>query len=381
MTSPAPIKAGISASITGQFATQGRQALAGLTAWAEYVNAQGGLSLDGQSRSLTLVHYDDGSLAEGAQQNTERLITQDGVDLLFGPYSAGLTTAAAEVAESHGKLMWNHGGAGDALYARGYQRIVSILTSADQYLVGAPLLARQCNPEASKLVILRIDTGAFARVVARGVESTAHELGFTTALDLRYRPSQTRFAEIARHVAELEADLVVGIGRIRHDIATARALANLPNRERIGLAVVVATPIAEFANDLGQLADGFIGPSQWEPATSVAQPDVGPNSGETLQILALAAAVAGLPVDYPMAQAFASGLVAGRCAQEAGSLQDEALRDAASALDFTTFYGRFRIDEAGRQVGHSVALVQRQEGRKVVVWPPEQAQSPVRYPF
>ena len=381
MTSHAPIKAGISASITGQFATQGRQALAGLTAWAEYVNAQGGLSLDGESRSLTLVHYDDGSLAEGAQQNTERLITQDGVDLLFGPYSAGLTTAAAEVAESHGKLMWNHGGAGDALYARGYQRIVSILTSADQYLVGAPLLARQCNPDASKLVILRIDTGAFARVVARGVESAAHELGFTTALDLRYRPSQTRFAEIARHVAELEADLVVGIGRIRHDIATARALANLTNRDRIGLAVVVATPIAEFANDLGQLADGFIGPSQWEPATSIVQPDVGPNSGETLQILALAAAVAGLPVDYPMAQAFASGLVAGRCAQEAGSLQDEALRDAASALDFTTFYGRFRIDEAGRQVGHSVALVQRQEGRKVVVWPPEQAQSPVRYPF
>ena len=381
MPTTTPIKAGISASITGQFATQGRQALAGLTAWAEYVNAQGGLSLDGQSRSLTLVHYDDGSLAEGAQQNTERLIAQDGVDLLFGPYSAGLTTAAAEVAESHGKLMWNHGGAGDALYARGYQRIVSILTSADQYLVGAPLLARQCNPEASKLVILRIDTGAFARVVARGVESAAHELGFTTALDLRYRPSQTRFAEIARHVAELGADLVVGIGRIRHDIATARALANLTNRDRIGLAVVVATPIAEFANDLGQLADGFIGPSQWEPATSVVQPDVGPNSGETLQILALAAAVAGLPVDYPMAQAFASGLIAARCAQEAGSLQDEALRDAASALDFTTFYGRFRIDEAGRQVGHSVALVQRQEGRKVVVWPPEQAQSPVRYPF
>ena len=381
MTSPAQIKAGISASITGQFATQGRQALAGLTAWTEYVNAQGGLSLDGQSHSLTLVHYDDGSMAEGAQQNTERLITQDGVDLLFGPYSAGLTTAAAEVAESHSRLMWNHGGAGDALYARGYQKIVSILTSADQYLVGTPLLARQCNPDASKLVILRIDTGAFARVVARGVESAAHELGFTTALDLRYRPSQTRFAEIARHVAELEADLVVGIGRIRHDIATARALASLSNRDQIGLAVVVATPIAEFANDLGQLADGFIGPSQWEPATSVTLPDVGPNSAESLQILAMAAAVAGLPVDYPMAQALASGLIAGRCAQESGSLEDDALRQAASHLDFTTFYGRFKIDEAGRQVGRSVALIQRQQGRKVVIWPPEQAQSPVSYPF
>ena len=85
--------------------------------------------------------------------------------------------------------MWNHGGAGDALYARGYRNVVGILTPADQYLVGAPELARQCNPDASRLVILRIDTGAFARVVARGVDNTARELGFTTELDLRYRPS------------------------------------------------------------------------------------------------------------------------------------------------------------------------------------------------
>ena len=375
------IKAGIPVSLSGQFATQGRQALAGLTAWAEYVNAGGGLTLGGESHPVTLIHYDDGSLAEGAQQATERLINQDQVDLLFGPYSAGLTTAAAEVAESQGKLLWNHGGAGDALYARGYRTVIGILTPADQYLVGAPALARQANPDASKLVILRIDTGAFARIVARGVESTAHDLGFTTELDLRYRPSQTRFAEIARAVAELQPDLVVCVGRIRHDIATARALASLPNRNNIGLAVVVAAPIAEFANELGSEADGFIGPSQWEPAVSVAQPDAGPDAGEALRILAMTSVTSGLAVDYPMAQAFAAGLIAERCAQEAGTVEGDALRNAATSVDFTTFYGRFRIDESGRQVGRSVALVQRQDGRKAVVWPAEQAEAPVRWPF
>ena len=381
MVTTASIKVGIPVSLTGQFATQGRQALAGLTAWAEYVNAGGGLDVGGQAHPVTLVHYDDGSLAEGAQQATERLITQDSVDLLFGPYSAGLTTAAAEVAAAHGKLLWNHGGAGDALYARGYQNVIGILTAADQYLVGAPALARQVNPDASKLVILRIDTGAFARIVARSVESTAHEMGFTTELDLRYRPTQTRFAEIARAVAELEPDLVVCVGRIRHDIATARALASLPNRSSIGLAVVVAAPIAEFANGLGPQADGFIGPSQWEPAVSVAQPDAGPDAEQALQILAMAGAASGLAVDYPMAQALAAGLVAQRCAREAGGVDDGALRAAAGVLDFTTFYGRFRIDESGRQIGRSVALVQRQEGRKVVVWPTEQAEGAVRWPF
>ena len=375
------VKAGISASLTGQFATQGQQALAGLTAWVEHVNGRGGISVGSETRTVELVSYDDGSAADGARANTERLITGDGVDLLFGPYSAGLTTAAAEVSDAHGKVMWNHGGAGDAHFARGFRRVVSVLTPADQYLTGAPALVRQANPEANKLAILRIDTGSFARLVARGAETAAHELGFTTVLDLRYRPTQVNFTEIARHIAEQEPDLVITVGRIRHDLGTARALARLPNRSNIGLAAVIATPIAGFAEVLGEAANGFVGPSQWEPAFSIPSPDVGPDGSEALRILNDAAETSGIPVDYPMAQAMAAGLVAERCLTTSGNLDDDALLDAAVNADFTTFYGRFKIDDGGRQIGRSVALVQRQAGHKVVVWPPELAEGSLQYPF
>ena len=40
-----------------------------------------------------------------------------------------------------------------------------------------------------------------------------------------------------------------------------------------------------------------------------------------------------------------------------------------------------QVRRDGRQIGRSVNLVQRQEGRKVVVWPPDQAEAPLRYPF
>ena len=377
----ATVKAGISASLTGQFSTQGQQALAGLSVWVDYVNQQGGLAVGDAKLPVSLVSYDDGSTADSTRQATERLITDDNVDLLFGPYSAGLTTAAAEVAESHGRVIWNHGGAGDAHYARGFRNVISILTPADQYLVGAPDLVRRAKPEANRLVILRIDTGAFARLVARGAETAAHELGFTTVLDLRYRPTQVNFTEIARHVAEQEPDLVVTVGRIRHDIGTARALARLPNRSNIGLAAVIATPIAGFQELLGEAADGFVGPSQWEPAFSIPTPDVGPGAAEALRMLNDVAESSGVPVDYPMAQAMAAGLVAQRCAAAAGGLHDDDLLSAAVDADFTTFYGRFKIDESGRQIGRSVALVQRQNGRKVVVWPPELAEGELQYPF
>ena len=377
----ATVKAGISASLTGQFSTQGQQALAGLTAWVDYVNQQGGLAVGDAKLPVTLVSYDDGSTADNTRRATERLITDDNVDLLFGPYSAGLTTAAAEVAESHGRVIWNHGGAGDAHYARGFRKVISILTPADQYLVGAPELVRQANPEANRLVILRIDTGAFARLVARGAETAAHDLGFTTVLDLRYRPTQVSFTEIARHVAEQQPDLVVTVGRIRHDIGTARALARLPNRSNIGLAAVIATPIAGFEELLGEAADGFVGPSQWEPAFSIPTPDVGPGAADALRMLNDGASAANVPVDYAMAQAMAAGLVAERCVALAGDLDDDALLNVAVNADFTTFYGRFKIDEAGRQIGRSVALVQRQHGRKVVVWPQELAEGELQYPF
>ena len=379
--STSTITAGVSASLTGQFATQGRQALAGLRAWAGYVNDRGGLDVGGVAHPVAIVHLDDGSLADGAGRATERLIAEHGVDLLFGPYSAGLTTAAAGAAAAHGKLLWNHGGAGDAVYALGLGNVIGILTTADRYLIDLPLLARQANPEANTLAIVRIDTGSFARMVARGVAAAAHRLGFTTALELRYRPTQANFGEIARAIGQREPDLLVAVGRIRHDIALAQALAGLQPRPRIGLAAVVATPIAEFADALGAGADGFIGPSQWEPAVSLAQPDFGPGGDAALSLLQDEAAASGLPVDYPMAQAFAAGLVAERCIREAATLDDGALRAAAGALDFTTFYGRFRIDETGRQVGRSIALIQRQQGGKTAIWPPEVADGELKWPF
>lgn len=149
-----------------------------------------------------------------------------------------------------------------------------------------------------------------------------------------------------------------------------------------GRAAVVAAPIADFAAALGPAADGFVGPSQWEPQTAVAAPDYGPPPAVVMGMLERAARSASVPVDYPMAQACAAGLVAQRCIEYTGGLGDDAaLRDAAGRLDFTTFYGRFRIDAAGRQIGRTVALIQRQDGRKTVVGPPELAEGELRGPF
>jgi branched-chain amino acid transport system substrate-binding protein len=131
-----------------------------------------------------------------------------------------------------------------------------------------------------------------------------------------------------------------------------------------------------FPQALGTCAEGFLGPSQWEPRLAYV-PDLGPGPEEATEGIR----AQGASPDYPAAQAYAACLIAHRCLEEAGGADDESLWRAACALDCGTFFGRFHIDPAtGLQVGHEMVLVQWRRGRKLVVWPPPVSEARPLYP-
>ena len=326
--------------------------------------------------SVSVLHYNDASRPELARGATERLIVEDGVDLLLGPYSSALAQAAAAVAERHGRLLWNQGGASDSIYQRGYRWVVGVLTPASEYLAGLAQLVREEAPEAATLAIVRSASGAFPRAVSSGMERRAVALGFGVVLRLEYDPTIADFTEILDAVEQARPDVLVAVGRIQNDLGLARQLAR--RRPPLGVVAAVAAPIQQFHDGLGEDVEGFLGPSQWEPSGSYPA-DYGPTAQQVIESLRRQG---HSQVDYPMAQAYAAGLVAQRCVEAAGTLDDGALRDVAGTLDFSTFYGRFKIDPAtGRQIGRSVVIVQWQRGRKVIVWPPEQRQARLIYPW
>jgi branched-chain amino acid transport system substrate-binding protein len=106
------ISFGASVSVSGRYALQGRQVLAGLGAWVEAVNGGGGLRVHGAGARtpVRLVHYDDASLRARAAANAERLLDADAVQILIGPYASDLTRAVLSVARRRGRVLWNHGG-------------------------------------------------------------------------------------------------------------------------------------------------------------------------------------------------------------------------------------------------------------------------------
>ena len=244
------LKVGISVSLSGQFQTQGHQALAGLQIWAEDVNHRGGIPVRGTGSQLpvTVVYYDDASSPDLVRSVTNRLIIEDRVDLLMGPYSSALSQAAAAVAEQHGYVLWNQGGASDSIYQRGYRWVVGILTPASEYLAGLAQLVREATPDAETLALVRASSGAFPRLVSSGAERRAVALGFKTALLREYAPAIADFSEILDEVEQARPDILLGVGRIQNDLLLSRQIVQrcLP----VGAVAVVAVLVMGFIYSL-----------------------------------------------------------------------------------------------------------------------------------
>ena len=325
---------------------------------------------------VSVIYYDDASQADQARRITGRLITQDRVDLLFGPYSSVLSRAAAEVAEDHQKVLWNQGGSSDEIYQQGYRWLVGVLAPASHYLTGLLPLVRQVDPHVNTVGLVRVRPGAFAQAVTSTIERQAGPLGFKVVYVREFPSTLDDFSSVLEEIKDFSPQVLVVVGRIFNDLQFARQL--VKTRLDLNAVAVAAAPIAQFREALGRGVKGFLGPSQWE-ATCGYPNDFGPSARDVLKSFKRRGYA---QIDYPMAQAYAAGLVAQKCVEQAGTLENRALREAAGELDFSTFYGRFRIDpDTGRQIGRSPLIIQWQRGRKVVVWPPEQRQAQLAYPW
>ena len=116
-----PIRIGASLSQTGVYAAPGQPQLRGYHLCVKDMNEKGGVL----GRKLELVVYDDGSDAVTAVRLYEKLITQDKVDLVLGPYGSPLTDAVADVTEKHKMPMVAPTGAATSIYRKGRKFIFS----------------------------------------------------------------------------------------------------------------------------------------------------------------------------------------------------------------------------------------------------------------
>jgi branched-chain amino acid transport system substrate-binding protein len=208
--------AGVSLSLSGASGLQGRDALNGIELRADHVEREGKIA-------VRLIACDDDSSAERAPENVLRLLTRERVDLLLGPYSSGLTMAVAPLAEAHGKILRNHGGASDAVWQRGWRHVVSVPSPAGDYLRTLPQLVERRDPGARRISVLHAEAGSFAAYVATGVADGAKRTAFDV---IRLIPFDSPLRDAQPLIEEALAagpDLLVEVGRFEDDMAIVRS--------------------------------------------------------------------------------------------------------------------------------------------------------------
>ena len=321
------------------------------------------------------MHYDDESSRDKCKKNVERLILNDRVDLLIGPYSSGLTLAVARLVGDIKKTIWNHGGSSDEISDQGLKNVVSAITPASEYFKGIIELVRKIDRSARRIAVFAAEDSGFAAKVAFGAKVHGEDMGFEV-VQHTYQSGIHDFMSLLRLVRETEPDLILGAGRMEDDLILAeQILTDKIKAKAIGL---VVAGIKLFREELRERANGFLSSSQWERGIRI-KPDFGPTADLFFNSFK---DEYGKEPDYVAAQGFNIGLIVQRCIERTGTLDDEVLRYEANKADFKTFYGDFRIDPiTGRQLGHQNVVIQWQRGEKYTVYPEEIAETEVLYPM
>jgi len=117
-----PIRIGVSISNKADFADDGTATLQGYQLWATMVNNSGGIL----GRPVQLVVLNDDSDPDVVAKNYTTLITQDHVDLTFGPFSSLLTKAAAPVTQKQGYALLEGSGGAPSVFTGGWSNVFDV---------------------------------------------------------------------------------------------------------------------------------------------------------------------------------------------------------------------------------------------------------------
>ena len=359
-----PIRIGSSLSLTGKYALQGGYGREGYLLCQKQVNQTGGVL----GRSVEFVIDDDGSEEKTAVRLYEKLITEEKVDAVLGPYGSPITDAVADITEKHRKLMIAPFAATTSLWEKGRRYLVMLLSPVEVVPEGVLDLAARNGLKT--LAVLNEDALG-GKAAAKGASELAKKKGLQLVFSETYPKGTTDFSGKLNQVKAAKPDVLYAAIFLLDDlVAITRQTRELDlNVKMFGTVVYGALP--EYYQRLGTSAEYVYSSSLWEPGL--------PNPGNQAFVTAYEQEFNRAPA-LQSVNGYAGCQLFVEAARRAGSLDSDKLREALLKLRTRTLLGDFAIDERGFQIGHKAVTIQWQDGKQVVVWPDELASGKPRFP-
>ncbi|MGN9844714.1 amino acid ABC transporter substrate-binding protein [Nonomuraea sp. H19] len=361
-----PVKIGISLPLTGDFSEPGKGIQEGYQVWADQVNAKGGLL----GRKVELIFRDDASDPNRVSSDYESLITQDKVNLVFGPFSSRLVIPAAKVAESYNMLFVEPAGAAKEVFEQGFKRLfyAAPAIASDHYNYLADFIAKLPADKRPKTAAYASLDDPFAQGTAYGLRDKLAAAGIKTVVDEVYPPETTDFSPIAAKIAAAKPDIVVGGTQFEDSVGLVRALQELKVQPKLA-AFSTGPTLAEFPAAVKGAAEHILSPVGWSAtATFTGNQEMIKRYKELFKSEANEDAANG----YTVGQVVEAAVNAVKCVDPTKECQDKLAAHIKQAT-FDTVVGPLSFDDQGRP--EQAHMIQQYVDGKIEIVLPENAKT------
>lgn len=349
-------------SQSGSYSTQGIAAKNGYLLCEQDINSKGGVL----NREIEFLIYDDQSNSQMAIDLYEKLISEEGVDAVMGPYGSTLTEAVAPVTERHRMIHISPLAATSSIWEQGRKYLFMILPPAELFLAG---LIEMAVENDMKTVAVLQENQLFPKAAGNGAAALAREKGLQVSIQYTYNSGHTDFSAFLNLVKYSEVDVLAMSASALDDFITLTK-----QMKELGVDVKMfgtSGAVTPFQEALGEDAEYIYGLSAWEPGL--------PNPGIEEFVDSYRSSF-DLEPSFHAAGAYASCQIFMEAIRRAESLDSDALRDELLAMEVQTILSNYAVDERGYQIANSGLFIQWQDGEKVIVWPSDLAQEEARFP-
>ena len=367
------IKIGAALSETGKFSVEGKDSRQGYDTWAKWVNEEyGGIQMPDGRYEVEIIYYDDESDADTAANLVQRLIDEDGVEFLLGPYSSGLTTGASAISEAADVIMVEGNGTSDSMFERDFQNLFLVATVASDYTKSG---IEAFAAKGAKTAVVAYEDTSFPTAVANGAIKHLEANGIEVLAVETYPKDPTDLSPIISKFRELEPDVFIGGGHYIDAVLFTNASDDVGFAPD-GMLITVGPSNPKLIDELGSSVEGVVGPTQWESTMAYS----GEWFGSAQDFADRYESYWGEAPVYQAASAAASGLALHIAIEQAGTTDTAAVRDALRSMSVDTFYGPIGFDERGVNTSKPMGTVQVQDGAINVVAPDGAAITDFNYP-
>jgi branched-chain amino acid transport system substrate-binding protein len=257
----APVKIGISLSLSGDFVADGQAFAQGYKLWAADVNAKGGLL----GHKVVLDIKSDASDATQVVTHYKALISVDHVNLTFGPFSTLLSLPSAQTVNRYGYAMIEGAGGGPSIFQAGLKNVFDVtlpvsydLAPFSKWLTSLPKSSRPTT------IAYATSNDPFTQPVVQQAQKLIGS-SLKTVYNKVFPAELTDFTAIADAVAASKAQVVV-LGSV--DVPTVSAFMQAFEQAHYLPKAFVATAGpdqgATFIKAVGAgNADGMMVPNSW----------------------------------------------------------------------------------------------------------------------